>query len=284
MKRFYAVVIVMALLGLCLFPMSGAQTVDEKSVVRVSGADSMFNRIRVLSKVFLNAYPSVRIDFAGVEYVDTGIQEPLNKKADVAMASRPLTTKENEQAVKAIVELVERLVGYGGIVIVVNPSNPIDELSVDQVKKIFKAEYTGWDQVGGPDQPITVVRLDDSQHPGTFIFVQEDFLGGPFSDKSIALSTFPSIMNKVSNTPSAIGFVRQRDAFESPIIKKAPIKDLKIKQTPALAGVMPSREAFADGSYVLRRPYYLYYSSKATPDAARFADFIVAKGWGAQDL
>ena len=73
MKRFYAVVIVMALLGLCLIPMSGAQTVDEKSVVRVSGADSMFNRIRVLAKVFTNANPAIQVDIVGGTLVDLSL-------------------------------------------------------------------------------------------------------------------------------------------------------------------------------------------------------------------
>jgi phosphate transport system substrate-binding protein len=284
MKKHLSVVFTLVLLGLATATMAIAQTQDEKSIVRVSGADSMFNRIRVLSKVFMNAHPTIKINFTGGEYVDIGIQDLLEGKSDIAMASRQLTPKENEQIAKSGVELVERLIGYGGIIIIVNPANPVDELTVDQVKKIFKGEYTRWDQVGGGDQSISVVRQDDSQHPGTFIFMQDQFLGAPFIEKSIALATFPSIMNKVAAINSAIGFVRQRDAFESPIAKKAQVKVVKIKRTPALVGIMPSREALADGSYPLRRPYYLYYSNKANSDVLKFADFIVSKGWGAQDL
>jgi len=284
MKKCLAIVLGMALLGAALITMSGAQTEGVKSVVRVSGADSMFNRIRVLSKVFMNAHPAIQVDLIGGSLVDIGMQELIDNKADIAMASRSLTVKEDEEAVKKGVELVERLIGYGGIVIIVNPSNPVNELTVDQVKKIFKGEYTRWDQVGGRDQFITVVRQDDTQHPGTYLYMVDDFLRGPFADKSIALTTYPSIMNKVSTTPASIGFVRQRDAFESPIAKKAPIKVLKIKRTPALVGVMPSRETLADSSYALRRPYYLYYSTKAGADVVKFADFIVSKGWGSQDL
>ncbi|MEI7449049.1 MAG: PstS family phosphate ABC transporter substrate-binding protein [Desulfomonile sp.] len=284
MKKCLAIALGMALLGATLITMSDAQTEGAKSVVRISGADSMFNRIRVLSKVFMNAHPAIQVDLVGGSLVDIGMQELIDNKADIAMASRSLTAKEDQEAVKKGVELVERLIGYGGIVIIVNPSNPVNELTVDQVKKIFKGEYTRWDQVGGRDQFITVVRQDDTQHPGTYLYMVDDFLGGPFADKSIALTTYPSIMNKVSTTPASIGFVRQRDAFESPIAKKAPIKVLKIKRTPALVGVMPSRETLADSSYALRRPYYLYYSTKAGADAVKFADFIVSKGWGSQDL
>jgi phosphate transport system substrate-binding protein len=284
MKKCLAIVLGMVLLAAALITMSGAQSEGAKSVVRISGADSMFNRIRVLTKVFMNAHPAIQVDLIGGSLVDIGMQDLIDNKSDIEMASRPLTVKEDQEAVKKGVELVERLIGYGGIVIIVNPSNPVNELTVDQVKKIFKGEYTRWDQVGGRDQFITVVRQDDTQHPGTYLYMIDDFLGGPFADKSIALSTFPSIMNKVSTTPASIGFVRQRDAFESPIAKKAPIKVLKIKRTPALVGVMPSRETLADSSYALRRPYYLYYSTKAGADVVKFADFIVSKGWGSQDL
>lgn len=284
MKKYWALVLTMFALSIATGGVVFAQTQDEKSIVRVSGADSIFNRIRVLSKVFMNAHPTVQISFAGGENMDIGIQDLLERKSDIAMASRQLTPSEDEQVSKSGVKLVERLIGYGGIIIIVNPSNPIEELTVDQVKKLFTGEYTRWDQVGGNDQPISVVRQDDSQHPGTFIFMQDQFLGAPFAEKSIALATFPSIMNKVATVASAVGFVRLRDAFESPIAKKAQVKVVKIKRSSGLEGVMPSREALADGSYPLRRPYYLYYTSKANGDVLKFADFIVSKGWGGQDL
>lgn len=284
MKKYLSVIFSLAVLGIATSTMTIAQTQGEKSIVRVSGADSIFNRIRVLSKVFMNAHPTIQIYFTGGEHTDIGVQDLLEGKSDIAMGSRQLTPKEDEQAANSGVQLVERLIGYGGIVIIVNPANSVDELTADQVRMIFKGEYTRWDQVGGNAQPISVVRQDDSQHPGTFIFMQDQFLVAPFPEKSIALSTFPSIMNKVAAIATAIGYVRQRDAFESPIAKKVPVKVVKIKRTPALVGVMPSREALADGTYPLRRPYYLYYRSKANSDVLKFADFIVSKGWGAQDL
>lgn len=284
MRKWLAMVLGIALLGVGVISMSNGQMEGKKTVVRLSGADSMFNRFRVLAKVFMNSHPAIQVDLVGGTLVDIGVQDLLANKCDIAMASRPITPKEDEQSVKAGVELVERLVGYGGIVIIVNPSNPLNELTVDQVKRIFRGDITRWNQVGGLDELITVVRLTDVYHPGTFLYFVEDFLGAPFTGKSIAFNQFPNIMNEVAGNGASIGFVRQRDAFEGPMSKMLSVKVLKIKKTPASVAVMPSREAQADGTYALRRPYYLYYNSKATADVVKFADFLVSKGWGPQDL
>jgi hypothetical protein len=75
-----------------------------------------------------------------------------------------------------------------------------------------------------------------------------------------------------------------RDAFESSAAREAPIKILDIKQNAATVAVMPSRAHVGDGSYPLRRPYFLYYESKAGPAVRKYADFIVEKGWGPQNL
>ena len=145
-------------------------------------------------------------------------------------------------------ELVERLIGYGGIVIITHPQNPVKELSVDQVRKIFRGDITRWDQLGGRTENITVVRTDESQHPGTFVFMEEDFLKSKFAKDSVALTQFPGVMAKVAQTPSAIGYVRIRDAFESKPKQRDAIKILEIKKLGALVGVMPSRETVSDGS------------------------------------
>ncbi len=202
--------------------------------------------------------------------------------------SQPMQAKAASNYANAALARVEALRDGYDEAIMLNYHGKVSEGSAENIFIVNKGEISTPPLNAGILDGITrdsVIKIeDDTQHPGTYLYMIDDFLGGPFADKSIALSTFPSIMNKVSTTPASIGFVRQRDAFESPIAKKAPIKVLKIKRTPALVGVMPSRETLADSSYALRRPYYLYYSTKAGADVVKFADFIVSKGWGSQDL
>jgi phosphate transport system substrate-binding protein len=283
MKKHLMMVLGIVLSGVLLITMPSAPAEPPQSVVRVSGADSMMDKARVLSRVFMHAHPAIKVDLQG-GLVDVGIAALLNKQSDVALASRRLTPEEEQLAIKNGIELLEYLIGYGGIVILVNPQNQVNELTVEQVQKILKGTSARWNEVGGRDEFITVVTIDESKHPGTLIFMREDVLGGaPFAKDAVTVSDFPSVMKKVSDTPGAIGFARIRDTIESFAAEKEKTKMLKIRKSAAFAGVAPSREAVDEGSYPLRRPYYVYVDSKAGSDIQKFVDFIVKKGWIRQD-
>jgi phosphate transport system substrate-binding protein len=284
MKRSLAVILGIVAIGAVIYALPHAMAQSAVSVIRVCGADSMMGRMQILTKVFMKNNPDIKIEVAEGGLVDVGITSLIENKCDVAMASRGLTEDESAHAVQKGVELVERLVGYGGIVIITHPQNLVNELSVDQVRKIFKGEITRWDQLGGRTENITVVITDETRHPGTFVFMEHDFLKSKFAKDAVTLTQFPGVMAKVAKTPGAIGYVRIRDAFESKPKQRESIKVLEIKREGALVGVMPSREGVNDGSYPIRRPYYLYYNSKADGNIKKYTDFIVSKGWGSQNL
>lgn len=284
MKRSLAVTLGIVAIATIMIGLPHVLAQTATKVIRVCGPDSMLGRMQILSKVFMKNNPDVKMEIIEGRLVDVGITALIENKCDVAMSSRSLTEKESSLAVQKGMELVERLIGYGGIVIITHPQNLVNELSVDQVQKIFRGEITRWDQLGGRSENITVVRTDESQHPGTFVFMEDDFLKGKFAKDSVALTQFPGVMAKVAQTPSAIGYVRIRDALESKPKQREAIKILEIKRMGALAGVLPSRETVANGSYAIRRPYFLYYNSKLDGNTQKYADFIVGKGWGSQDL
>lgn len=284
MRKSLAVVFGLVLFTFALTALSDAQNKSGASVVKVSGADSMFARIQILSKVFMKANPTIKVEIVPGTLVDIGMSELLDKKADIAMASRRITPREAELAAQKGIALIERLVGYGGVVIITHPSNPVNGLTVEQVQQIFTGDITRWDQVSGAvPQVIKVVRVGD-QHPGTVLFMEEEFLHAPFASDATVVTQFPSVMKAVAETPNAIGFVRIRDAFESRIAQAGAVKILKIRKFPGMEPVAPSRESVADGSYPIRRPYYLYFRADTGPDVVKFADFIISKGWGKQDL
>jgi len=284
MKRSLAVTLGIVAIATIMIGLPYVLAQTATNVIRVSGPDSMLGRMQILTRVFVKNNPDVKVEIIEAHLVDVGITALIEGKCDLTMSSRSLTEKESSLAAQKGMELVERLIGYGGIVIITHPQNPVNELSVDQVQKIFRGEITRWDQLGGRTENITVVRTDESQHPGTFVFMEEDFLKGKFAKDSVALTQFPGVMAKVAQTPGAIGYVRIRDAFESKPKQREAIKIMEIKKMGALVGVMPSRETVSNGSYPIRRPYFLYYNSKLDGNIKKYADFIVGKGWGSQDL
>jgi phosphate transport system substrate-binding protein len=283
--RLLLVTLSLLMCGSALTSQAADQTGPSENTVRVSGPDSVMGRTRVLAKIFMNTHPAIKVEFVETGLVDAGIAALLDKKSDVAMASRRLSDAEEQTAVKNGLSLNERLVGCGGIVIVTNPANEVNELSVDQVRKIFSGEYTRWNEVGGKDAFIEVVRQDATNHPGTLVFFQDEVLrGAPFAAKAATVATFPAVMNQVAKNPQSIGYVRIRDALESSAADKDKVKILKIKRGAAFSAVAPSRETIADVAYPLRRPYYLYHADKVGSDAGKFVEFMVTRGWGRQEM
>lgn len=284
MKKLSAIALSLFLPGLALFTVTFGQSETGKSSVRVKCPDSMVARIYSLSKIFMKSHPEITIDFWKGSSIEGGIPALLQGATDVAMSSRRISDQEIQTAVGRGKEFVERIIGHGGIVILTNPSNPVNSLTVEQIRKILKGDSTRWNQVGGNNEPIKVFSVGP-KHPGTLIFMEQDFLGdAPITDKAVIVGNFPTVMQKVAVTPGAIGYVRVRDAFESSIAREGAIKILEIKQSAATVAVMPSRAHVGDGSYPLRRPYFLYFDSKAGPAVRKYAEFIVETGWGPQDL
>jgi len=269
------------LLCLAMFAPIHAQT---KTTIKVSGADAMYGRISGLSKLYVKEHPDLDVTIAKGLLVDEGMKALIDQSADVAMASRKITDQEMKAAESKGVKVVENLIGYGGIVIITDPANSVDEVTIEQVGKVFKGEVKNWSQVGGKDQAITVVRTGE-KHPGTLAFVEQDLLGGvPVTKDALVVPDFPTAMAKVAETPGSITFTRIRDPFESDAGRAAKIKPLKIKKDPASPSVMPSRASVSDGTYPLKRPYYLYTTSTAKKEVLGLVDFIVKKGWGEQNL
>ncbi|MGC8604606.1 MAG: substrate-binding domain-containing protein, partial [Desulfomonilaceae bacterium] len=109
-------------LGLVLIIVSTAnalaQTQDQESVIRVSGSDSMFYRVKLMGQLFAKINPSFRIDTSQGGTMDSGIRAVINGEADLAMAASSINEEEDKLAASKGVKLVERLIGYGGIVII----------------------------------------------------------------------------------------------------------------------------------------------------------------------
>jgi phosphate transport system substrate-binding protein len=257
---------------------SAAQT---KVSIKVKGAESMWGRIRSVARLYMKDHPQVDITVSGNSLVDEGMKALIAGEADVAMASRKITAQESETAKAKGLQLDEHLVGYGGIVIVTDRQNPVKELSVDQVIKIFTGEIVNWKDINGKDRAITVFKSGE-KNPGTLLFIENDILGGvPVTKSAIILPEFPAILKKVAETPGSIAYVRMRDPFPGP---EARTKSLKIKKDEHSPPVSASRATIGDGTYPLRRPYYLYSAATAGKEVHSFVDFAVSKGWGEPKL
>ncbi len=277
---FFSLAAAAVILGIGSVAPGLAKSTKEMSVIKIAGAQSMYPRIHAFSVIFMKNHPGVKVEVTSGSTVDAGMTALIEGSADVAMASRKITEEEIQLAREKGVELVERLIGYGGIVVVVNASNRMNDLSLDELKRILSGEAIQWKEFGGSSDRITVVRTAKETHPGTLRFMEKEFLGKSVAKEALVVRTFPEVLQKVAEIPGAIGYVRIRDAFETPEPQSAPIKVLKIRENYGMAAVMPSRETVKDGTYPLKRSYFLYHDSRTSQEVRMLVDYLVSKGWG----
>ncbi len=229
---------------------------DEKltGTVSMSGSTSMEKMAKALAESFNAKYPDVAIDIQ-LGGSSTGITNAQEGVSDIGNVSRDL--KEDETG------LVAHKVALDGIGVVVNLENPVEDLTMDQIAKIYTGEITNWSEVGGEDLEIYVVGREDGS--GTRdAFESVTGVGENAQYDSLQTST-GAAKTTVATTPGAIGYV----SFDS---VDDTVKTLKV------GGVEISTDTIKDGSYTLQRPFVMVTKEGAElSDAAQaFLDYVLS--------
>jgi phosphate transport system substrate-binding protein len=250
-----------------------------KEAVRVRGSESMCHNVTVYAVEFSPNRGECNVVVSG-GVSDSGIPNLLDGTAEIAMVSaRPDPAVFAEAKAKGI-ELKEAVIGWGGIVAVTHPSNPVESLTVEQLRKILSGEFTSWKQVGGPDKPIQVISFAEGTRSGTFKYVTDEILkGAGFAPATKVLPYIRLVPPAVAENESAIGLLRIRNLerlVEQGMDKK--IKVPGIKKDDRSPAIVPSRETVDEGLYPLTRPYLLYIAAnKASKCALDFFKFCEAR-------
>lgn len=267
-------------LTLILLTTALGQTVwgQEKSreIVRVRGSESMTNLINGFANEFSAANPSCNLVISGGDF-HLGLESLISGNAELAMLSARPPQSVLQTSKSAGLEIVEAVVGWGGIVIITHPSNSIESLTVDQTHKLLAGDYKNWSQVGGPDEPVTVVAINETVRAGTFKYLTEEFLHSNFAPGARLVSYFRAIPPAVAEQPGSIGIIRMRN-FERlhEQGQDKTVKEIAIKKDERSLAVLPTRETIEEGVYPITRPYFLYMASnkanKCTVDFFRFCE------------
>ena len=213
---------------------------DVSGNVSLNGSTSLEPFVNGLSEAIREVYPNLVLEpqFTGS---GAGIEAVTNGTADIGNSSRSLTDEEKAGG------LEENIVAIDGIAVIVHPDNDVEDLTTDQLKKIYTGEITNWSEVGGADEAIVVVgREAGSGTRGAF----EEILGVEDACKyAQELNETGAVVAKVGETEGAIGYVSLDNVKDS-------VKALK------LDGVEASEETIKDGSYSLQRPFVMATKGK----------------------
>ena len=228
----------------------------EVAVIKIKGSDTMMELTENLAQEYMKQHPgiSVYVDGGGTA---TGIKALINNEVDICTASRNLKPDEAKVLADYYGTLgMFFLVAKDALSIYLNPDNPVKDLTIEQLRKIFECSIKNWKELGGLDQPIIpVIRNPNS---GTHLYFKEHILGGDdYCTNAVVEPTTRSVIDFISENENAIGY--------GGMGYKGDIFDAKIE------GIEPSEKNSQNDTYPITR--YLHFFTTKIPDGA-VKDFI----------
>jgi len=177
----------------------------------IQGSDTLLEVSQNWAEEFMKINPGINISITGGGS-GTGIAALINKTADLANASRSIKDKEIDAAEGQGLDIQEFTVAWDGISVVINKDNPVTELSMEQISKIFTGEVTNWNEVGGNDADIVIASRDSSS--GTFGYFKERVVQmnktmkeNDYTQMALFLASNAAIREEVSGNENAIGYL-----------------------------------------------------------------------------
>lgn len=241
----------------------------------IKGSNAMAGLIDERAKAFAEAHPGTRIMVSGGG-TSAGLEALFDKTATLVMATRKINEKEIQAATLAGVKYSETQICRDGVAVITHPANPVGELTLEQLKKIWTGDYTRWKDVGGPDEPILVVTSD--QTSGTALFLRNKVMDdGYFTGEARIRDFYNEIIRDVSRAkPAALGYCSFKDADKAE--KNKWVKIIAIKKDEQATAVVLSADSMKSGSYPLIMPLYFYWDTASpSPLVKQFADFCKSK-------
>ncbi|MCX6358422.1 MAG: PstS family phosphate ABC transporter substrate-binding protein [Armatimonadetes bacterium] len=267
-SRIAAVLLAVGCVGLsgCAAPPKDGSTGANAATLSVKGSDTMVQLAQVWAEAFMKSHPDVRVSITGGGS-NTGFTALISKGADIANASRAMKPEEAASAEKKGVAPKEFVVAKDALSIIVNKANPIQELTLAQLKDIYTAKVTNWKDLGGLDTPIVLNARESSS--GTSTFFQEHVLGKGTAYAATAMlqPATSQIVAGVSQDKGAIGYVGLG-------YLNSTVKAVMVKKDAQSKAVAPSIETVVDGTYVLARPLFEYTNGDPTGNVKLWLDWV----------
>lgn len=261
------------LLSFLVFQSCTAEAQELSGSIQIKGSDTMVNLAQAWAEEFMAKHSNASIAVTGGGS-GTGIAAIINGTCDIAQSSRAMKPQELDLAKSKGRAVQEIEVAIDALAVIVHPSNPVNQLTIDQLSDIFTGKVRNWKDVGGPDQPMLV--LSRERNSGTHVYFLEHVVRrgndkGPeeFAPETLMLPSSQAITEEVSQSPVAIGYVG---------IGYVTGRQKKVAVAPSAEGpfVLPSVEAALDKSYLIARPLLMYTATNPPDTVKTFLDFVLS--------
>ena len=226
----------------------------------IKGSTTVLPIAQKVSEAYMKLNPDVKISISGGGS-GNGIKAIIDGTTDVADSSRFIKDKEVKLAVEKGRYPVPFAVAYDCIIPIVHPSNPVKDLSLSQLKAIYKGEVTNWNQVGGNDQRIVVISRDTSS--GTYEVWENKVMN---KDRvypgALLQASNGAVIQAVSKNKNAIGYIGLG------------YLDKSVHAT-SVENIVGSEGSTLDGTFPISRPLYMFTNQWPEGSLAKFMNFIV---------
>jgi phosphate transport system substrate-binding protein len=243
-----AAAVVGSLLAGCAQKLSGTVATD--------GSTSMENVIGALGEAFMEQNDGVTFTYNPTGS-GSGIQAVQEGRCDIGLSSRDLKDEEAASGLTATV------LAYDGIAVIVHPDNPVADLDVETIAKLYTGEIANWKDVGGSDAPVVLIGREAGS--GTRDGFESVTGTKDKCQYRQELTSTGNVITAVAQNPDAIGYASLASLDDS-------IRALTV------GGVAPSEETVKDGSYAIQRPFVLVTKTdtKLSDAAQAFFDFATS--------
>ncbi len=233
--------------------------------ITVKGSDTLVVLAQRWAETYMAGHPGTRIQVTGGG-TGTGFAALQNQTTDICTASRRMKARELETCIRTFRKRpAEHAVAMDGLSVYVNPSNPVRELSLEDLREVFTGRITNWRDLGGADAPITLYSRESSS--GTYEFFKDRVLSGrDFAPTTQTLQGTAQVIQAVGQDRQGIGYGGA--AYGSGT------KTLGIARTRGGMAVEPNEKTVHSGEYPVSR--YLYCYVNPSTDRPEITDFL---GW-----
>lgn len=261
MKKIYTAVVALALCAVAV-----GFTWLPADVITVKGSDTMVQLAQRWAEKYMKEHPGAQIQVNGGGS-GTGISALINGTIDICTASRPMKDAEKLKLRDRFGTTgIEVRTAKDGLTIYLNQSNPVNELSFEQIKGIYTGKITNWKQVGGNDADIILYGRENSS--GTYAFLKENVLENEdYASTMQALPGTAAVVNAVKRDPNGIGFGGAGYAKD--------IKEAAVRHNAGDKAYKPTTETIASGEYPITRFLYFYLRQKPAGETKEFIKWVL---------
>ncbi len=242
-----------------VFVILAANTVFAGSL-RLDGSTTVLPIAQKITEAFMKEFPEVSISVSGGGS-GNGIKAIIDSTADIANSSRFIKNEEVKLAVEKGAYPVPFAIAYDCIVPVVNPANPVKDITMEQLKAIYMGKMTNWKDLGGPGGEIVVISRDTSS--GTYEVWEEKVMKKErVFPGALLQASNGAITQAVSKNKNAIGYIGIGYVDKS-------VKALTVN------GIPGNEETTLSGKFPIARPLFMFTRGWPTGDALKFINYVL---------